>query len=408
MTGSLQIKNLSSGKAYYYIRLSYKDPISLKWKTKTVATKLEANGNKRKATSMINEAIDRYSYLEKINNQSDNPEIMLSAYLQIWINQKKYDLRNSTYESYVYRINRIKSYFEMKDVKVKDATPQIIDQFLKYSLQYGKTNQKTHEREPLQVRTVRDYKNVLNNVFSQAIIDGIIKYNPVAGLVVHGKRNSDYSEDLLFLSEEEITSLLSFMSTNYPQLLGITFIGIYYGLRRSEILGLKWNAIDFTKKTLSIQHTVVRQKTINIEDSTKTSSSRRTLSLFSSAEYCFKQIQKEQLANKEFYGKEYANLHGYVFTWEDGRPYNPNYISRLFEHATKEFGRPEITLHKLRHTCASLLISKGWDVKRVQYWLGHSDIKTTLNIYAHYDKHRLNSNVDDLNELTLNTGKLFN
>ena len=409
MTGSLQVKSLKSGNSYYYIRLSYKDPSTFEWKTKVVSTGLEAPNNKRKALAKIQESIEKYSYLESPSAlSSENKEIMLSDYLQLWLAQKKYDLRNSTFESYTYKVNRIKEYFIKNDIKVKDVTPQIIDKYLKYCLVYGKTNQKTHEREPLQVRTVRDYKNVLFNVFNQALIDGICVFNPVAGIVVHGKKNKDYAEELIFLSESEIAELLAFMKNKYPALLGITFIGIYYGLRRSELLGLKWDCVDFKKHTISIQHTVVRQKTVNIEDSVKTASSRRTLCLFDSAEKCLLQIREKQKKDKQFYGNTYSNKDGYIFTWDDGRCYDPNYISRVFERATAEFGRPEITLHKLRHTCASLLISKKWDVKRVQYWLGHSDIKTTLNIYAHYDKQRLNTNVEDLNDLTCEASMLFN
>ena len=80
--------------------------------------------------------------------------------------------------------------------------------------------------------------------------------------------------------------------------------------------------------------------------------------------------------------------------------YDPNYVTRAFVHATKEFGRPEITLHKLRHSCASMLINKGWDVKRLQYWLGHSDVQTTMNIYAHFNKERMNANGNDLSQIS--------
>ena len=83
-----------------------------------------------------------------------------------------------------------------------------------------------------------------------------------------------------------------------------------------------------------------------------------------------KKIQEEQQSNKKFYKSDYQNTEKYIFTWEDGRLYDPNYISKQFQKATKEFGRPEISLRKLRHSCASMLINKGWDIKKLQYWLG--------------------------------------
>lgn len=76
--------------------------------------------------------------------------------------------------------------FEAKDPKVVEVTPKMMDNFFKYSLKYGKINQKTHEKEPLAVRFVRSYKSILYAVFSQAAIDGLIKLNPVVGVSVHG------------------------------------------------------------------------------------------------------------------------------------------------------------------------------------------------------------------------------
>lgn len=410
MTGTLRIKQTSAGKSYYYVKLNYKDPRTDSWKSKTLATGLEVKNNKRKAESVMKELIEQYSYLEDQPlqyNTAISPNITLCDYLDLWLADKEKDLKQSTYEGYSYRVNCIKKYFEAKNPKLIEITPKILDMFFKYSLSYGKINQKTHEREPLAVRSVRSYKSILYAAFNQAAIDGIIKTNPAIGITVHGKKNKEYSEELLFLTEDEISDLLHFMSRYYPKLLGITFMGAYYGLRRSEILGLKWSAIDFNKKTISINHTVVRVKTTCAENSTKTQSSRRTLNLFDTAEKCLYQIRQLQEYNRTYFKDDYQNTDDYIFTWEDGRPYDPNYISELFCKATKEFGRPEITLHKLRHSCASMLINKGWDIKKLQYWLGHTDTQTTLNIYAHFNKHRLNTSENDLSEISLAAAGLF-
>ncbi len=410
MTGSLQIKKLKSGKSYYYIRLSYKDARTGQWKTKTLATKLEAKNNKKKAESMITRYIDQYSYLEELPDGGSvfvNPDITLNEYMEIWLRDKKRDLKLSTYEGYAFRVNCIGRYFDDKRTKVTDVTPKMIDTFFKYCLRYGKTNQKTKEREPLSVRSVRSYKSILFAVFNQAVIDGLIRFNPVSGISVHGKQNKDYDEDLLFLTEDEIAGMLAFLATEYPRLLGIAFMGAYYGLRRSEILGLKWEAIDAAKKTIRINHTLVRVKTESAEDSTKTQSGRRELNLFPTAEKCLEKIWCEQQENKKFYGTAYKNKDGYVFTWEDGTLYNPDYISKLFTKAMIRFGRPEISLHKLRHSCASMLINRGWDIKKLQYWLGHSDAQTTLNIYSHFNRRRLNSSENDLSEISLASADLF-
>lgn len=409
MTGSLQTKQLKSGKSYYYVRLSYKDRFG-KWCTKTVATHLEIKNNKRKAEALINTYIEQYAYLEELPseyNRDISPDISLCDYMDYWLEGKKGQLKRSTYEGYIFRVKRIKQYFEEKNLRLVDVTPKILDSYFKYALQYGKVNQKTKEHEPLSVRSVRSYKSILYSVFSDAMINGIVKQNPVAGLTVYGKKSKEYSEEYLFMTEEEISELLHFLSQYYPRLLGIAFFAAYYGLRRSEILGLKWKAVDDKKRTITINHTVVRVKTIQADDSTKSQSGRRTLNLFPTAESCLQRIRDEQTINKKFYKNDYKNQDGYIFTWEDGSQYDPNYISQTFGKATKAFGRPEITLHKLRHSCASMLINKGWDIKKLQYWLGHTDTQTTLNIYSHFNKQRLNTSENDLSEISMATADLF-
>lgn len=73
----------------------------------------------------------------------------------------------------------------------------------------------------------------------------------------------------------------------------------------------------------------------------------------------------------------------------------------------KAYGRPEISLHKLRHSCASMAINRGWDVKQLQYWLGHSDVQTTLNIYSHYNRKRLSAVGEEMNEMSAESARFF-
>ena len=410
MTGSICEKSFKSGNSYLYIVLQYKDARSGKWKTKMVSTGLSAAGNKRKAKAMIHPVIEKYAYLEEVPAELSavlNPDIRICEYLDYWLAGKKRDLKGVTFENYTFYVGRIKEYFSRSNPKMVDVTAKTADQFFKYALSYGKVNQKTRAREPLCVRTVRSYKNILSAAFDQAAIDGLVKVNPVRNVIVRGRQNGAYSAEMLFLTEDEIAGFLHFLSEHYPRLLGIAFMAAYYGLRRSEILGLRWSDIDFEKKLVRIQRTVVRSKTVFVSDETKTQAGRRDLNLFPTAERCLKQILQEQAEDRAFYADSYQNQEGYVFCWEDGRMYDPGYVSRAFVKATKAYGKPEITLHKLRHSCASMLINRGWDVKRLQYWLGHTDTQTTLNIYAHFDKGRMNANDNDLTQISKAAEALF-
>lgn len=408
MKGTVQTKRTKKGSEYLYISLSYTDPYTQKRKQKMIATGLPAKGNKRKAEGMIDDYIKQYQYLEapQTNTAIDN-HISLCDFLDYWLAGKRLELRQSTYEGYACRIQSIKEYFQKDNPELIALTPKHFNDFFHYALEYGKVNQKTHKREPLAVRTVRSYRSILHAVYKEAIINGMIEINPLDNVTVRGKKNREYNEELVFLTEDEISDVLHFMNEHYPSLVGITFMGAYYGLRRSEILGLKWSAINWDKGIISICHTVVRVKSIMAEDATKTQAGHRELNLFDTARSCLTKIKQQQEENKAFFGNEYANHEGYVFTWEDGRSYDPNYISHLFTKAMTDYGRPEITLHKLRHTCCSLLINKGWDLKKLQYWLGHSDALTTLNIYSHFNRKRLNESENDLNSISAAASDLF-
>ena len=184
-------------------------------------------------------------------------------------------------------------------------------------------------------------------------------------------------------------------------------MGAYYGLRRSEILGLKWNAIDWERKTISIQHTVVRVTSVMAENATKTQAGGQSAEPFWYSTKLSGADQAGAGCKQEFFGNTYANQDGYIFTWEDGRQYDPNYVSRMFTRAMTDYGRPEITLHNLRHTCCSMLINRGWDLKKLQYWTGHSDASTTLNIYSHFNRKRLNESENDLNGISAAASDLF-
>lgn len=393
MTGSLTKRKSSKN---YYIQLKYKDPLTLAWKSKTISTNIEVKNNKRAAKALIDEAIEKYSFLEELPNEYNidvDKDILFCDYLDMWLAYRRTTgIREASYESDVCRVNSIKAYYSRLNLKLSDINTIMLNKFFDYSLLSGKQNQRTKEREkPLSVRTVRDYRNTLNMVFKRAIREGYLSHNPVGDTTIEGKRNREYMEEKLFLTEEDMKSFFHFLYNHerYHFLFPMAYMGIYYGLRRSELLGLKYSAIDFRNNTLSIQHTITKVKSIHAEDNTKTKAGRRILRLSDDFKMILEEIRQKQISNKNFFKEAYQNTENYIFTWDDGRIYDPDYISKIFKKAFIDFGRPELSLHKLRHTCASLLINSGCDILSTQYWLGHKDKQTTLNIYSHFDRNRL-------------------
>lgn len=178
------------------------------------------------------------------------------------------------------------------------------------------------------------------------------------------------------------------------------FLGAFYGLRRSEALGLKWNAIDFQNNTITIRHTVtsctIDGKRVQVaQDTTKTKSSMRTLPLVP--------VFKEKLLTLKEQQKEYRRVCGrcydkryldYICVDEMGTLVSPQYLTTAFPKLLKRNGLRHIRYHDLRHSCASLLLANGVPMKQIQEWLGHSDFSTTANVYAHLDYNSKLSSAD--------------
>ena len=157
------------------------------------------------------------------------------------------------------------------------------------------------------------------------------------------------------------------------------------------MLGLKWDAIDFERGTISVIRTVttitVEGKQMEIEQqSAKTKSSLRTLPLIGSFREYFMQVKEAQELNKQVCGNCYNHEYdGFVFVDEPGERMRANYLTSAFPKFLEDHGLRRMRFHDLRHSCASLLLANGVPLKHIQEWLGHSDFTTTANIYAHLD-----------------------
>lgn len=117
---------------------------------------------------------------------------------------------------------------------------------------------------------------------------------------------------------------------------------------------------------------------------TKSKSSRRTFPLLPDIREMLLELKERERENRRLLGNSYVNS-PYVFKGPDGKPYDPDYITRKFGQLVEKYGLDKITPHGLRHSCASLLIAEGYNMKIVQDWLGHADISLTANTYGHLD-----------------------
>mgnify|MGYP005933883411 CR=1 FL=1 len=213
----------------------------------------------------------------------------------------------------------------------------------------------------------------------------LIPFNP-ADKVERPKKQRYIADDC---RQEELERLLE-ASKDHPYSLLIQMTA-FYGLRRSEALGLKWDTIDFERDTITIKHIVTNAKIdgkceIVCADRAKTKSSLRSLPLVSNIREKLLALREQQKENRRVCGNCYSKKYdGYVFVDAMGNIFNPRSVTANFSKLLEMKGLRHIRFHDLRHSCASLMVMNGVSMKQVQEWLGHSTFSTTADIYAHLD-----------------------
>ena len=366
VSGHLQVK-----KGYYYAVLSYYDSKD-KRHVKYVSTGLPEKGNKRKAEAALTKIRTEFEIPKEVGELRS--DMLFADYMIEWLEIVKIRVKEATYGSYDGIIKQtIAPYFRNKGMTLQGLEARHLQQFYSEKLKKVKTN------------TVIHYHALIREALQYAVKTDMLIQN-VAVKVDRPKKN-DFRP--VFLDASELQELFVIFKGTKLELPVLT--AAFYGLRRGEVLGLKWDAIDFERGTITIKRTVTTTqldgKAIIIEqESAKTKSSVRTLPLVGQFAEYFKQVKEAQELNKKICGNCYNyDYDGYVFVDEMGERMKPNYLTNEFPKFIVRHGFQKMRFHDLRHSCASLLLANGVPLKQIQEWLGHSDFSTTANIYAHLD-----------------------
>lgn len=252
-------------------------------------------------------------------------------------------------------------------------------------LKEGKVNRYTGERSGYAIRTVRSQKFIITSALNWAVKRGLITNNPALTVTVSRKKNRQLARKPVFFTVKEANDYLTFLKDKNDILYGLIYTTLMFGLRRSEVLGLTVQSVDFARRKLYINRTVVKMLHIHDENATKTFDSEREYPLTDELITFFKEVIDQKRLYKKFFGNNYTD-NDFLFTWEDGRPFFPDYVSKHHKKMIAMFGKPNLTFHNLRHSTACILYEQGWKAKDIQEWLGHADIVTTMNIYTHIDR----------------------
>ena len=365
--------HLQEKKGLFYMVLSYKDCTG-KRRTKWFPTGLPVKGNKKRAETMLMEMRHSYVPEDSIENSVIESDMLFADYLDQWLKIVKSTIKLITYASYVDAVEkRIKPYFREQGITLSGLQASDIQRF--YTIQL----------ERVKPTTVIYYHAVIHRALKYAVKTDLILSNPADK--VDRPRKEAFQAG--FYDKDELNAL--FEAVKGSQLEIPVMLAGFYGLRRSEVLGLKWDAIDFNNNTITIRHTIttfkVDGKQVTVaSDTTKTKSSMRTLPLVPLFRERLLALRAEQQENRRLSGKSYNMRYiDYICVDEIGDLTAPNYVTGAFPKLLERNGLRHIRFHDLRHSCASMLLSNGVAMKQIQEWLGHSDFSTTANIYTHLD-----------------------
>ena len=372
VAGHLQEKN-----GMFYVVLNYRDENG-KRKTPWISTNLPVKGNKKRAENFMMDVRRNFvpPNVQRIEEREamQKGDILFTDFLLKWLRVAKSTVKLTTYASYEMMATRIIiPYFETLNIKLKELTTEDIQEF--YSAQL----------ERVSANTVIHYHAVIHRALKYAVKIKTIQSNPAVN--VERPRKEKFIGS--FYDKKEINTLFDIIQ-GHPLEVAIK-LAAFYGLHREEIIGLKWNAIDFENSTLTIQHTVtecnLNGKHIEVaSDTAKTDSSLRTMPLVTNFREMLLAKKEKQEHYRKLCGRSYCKEYlDYIFVNEMGERWKPRYLSDGFKRILEQNGLRRIRFHDLRHTCASLLLANNVPMKKIQEWLGHSDFSTTANIYAHLD-----------------------
>ncbi len=303
-----------------------------------------------------------------------NSEYEFTNFVSKWFDSIKPTISVNTFKTYKSIVKATMAYFKDKNLYINTIKPLDIQEY--YSM--------LHEKG-LKGTTVKRYHVIIHKTLEYAVTNEIIPYNPSDRV----ERPKLKRYEAAFYSKEELNKLFEVFKGDRMEL--VVYIGAYYGLRRCEILGLKWSAIDFEKKTLSVNGKLVsvyengKEKAV-FESDLKTVATLRTLPLIPQIEKKLLE-QKEKLENyKKLLGKQFDTANEEFICCDNfGKLITPEYTTIHFGYMVRTRGLRHLRFHDLRHSCASLLLANGVPMKAIQDWLGHASFNVTANYYSHLD-----------------------
>lgn len=253
---------------------------------------------------------------------------------------------------------------------------------------------------PLAPKTVDSYHRFISTVLAQAEREMLVPYNAAAKAVPPKLEHKEPN----YFQPEEINAILEALETEPLKWRTIVMLLIVTGCRRGEIMGLQWERVSLALRTIKIDHALLYSHTRGIYLDTTKTADVRFLKIPQEAVDLLEQWKQEQTTMCLASGSLWHET-GFVFTQEDGRPMNPDSVTKWLNQFSKRHNLPRINPHAFRHTVASVLIANGTDVVTVSKQLGHASTTTTEGFYAHLIEERKAEASDCIADVLLRGGE---
>lgn len=359
--------NLIERKGWYHVVINYYE--QGKRKQKSIALGMRVKGNKRKAEARCKELLAEWEQRLALNNS----EMLFIDFMREWLEHHKNNIAVSSYSEYKKTIDRIIiPYFEEYEngLTLFDLEPSHIQRFYDYRMKEHNTGARTIVRYHANIHKALDYavrmKRIAENPSDSVELPKVIM------------------PEAKFYSADELRTLI--VKTAGTPMEPVIRLAAWFGLRRGEIIGLRWSSIDFDAKILSISGTIKDKGASGSKAyysaTAKTKTSLRSFPLNEEMVTYLKELkaQQDQRRNMKHYNHEWDD---FVCVRNNGDLLRPGYVTQIFPKLCEESGLRKLKLHELRHTNLSLLLSEGANMKEVQVWAGHTNYNTTANTYAH-------------------------
>lgn len=371
--------NLVVVRGFYQVVLNYYD-ISHKRKQKWKSLGLkDIPGNKniaKKKQKEIEREFEKELNTPKETIENKGANILFGEYMKQWLETLKPTIEITTYAGYKNKVETIAKYFNNLNITLVNLKRADIKLFYQHLI----TN------KGIKPQTVKRYHANIHKALNEAVELDLITINPADNIKL--EKSEQYIAN--HYNKDELDKLFQVAKGSVIEL--HILLASYYGLRREEVCGLKWSAIDFINHTISISHTVTHclvdgEYKLVKKNRTKNISSYRTLPLISEIESLLLTKKKEQEENKKLFGNSYLNKDNYIMVDIEGKLILPDRVTKVFKKlvTNKDNDLKRIRFHDLRHSCASLLLANGVNMKEIQAYLGHSNYNCTANLYSHLE-----------------------